>query len=187
MTECSIHNCIPVKLNLDIDPPEVLWMKMENYRFTEPMFDDSVKKSGTLSEQPIKTTITKLIELDRPGIKNIPKGFIFHVGRCGSTMLSNALQQLENALVISEPSTINTTLEYQILDRNIYHDKDVSTFEILHALISRYANTENQNCFIKLTPFSVVPCVNFSVASVVSANVFTNASPYRLMLLFRNQ
>lgn len=39
-----------------------------------------------------------------------PTGFIFHISRCGSTLLANALKTANQVLVVSEPRPVTETL-----------------------------------------------------------------------------
>lgn len=49
-------------------------------------------------------------ELGQIDAADAPAGIIFHVGRCGSTVLSQALKQLDNLIVYAEPLPINELL-----------------------------------------------------------------------------
>jgi hypothetical protein len=54
----------------------------------------------------------RLEELERicEAIEREPTGFIFHMSRCGSTLISRMLAAVERALVISEPEAVNDLL-----------------------------------------------------------------------------
>ncbi len=86
------------------------WCFMGNKRLTEPFFDDTISKR---CREPFnllfrhQTPIEFLGELNEfsEGLK--PSGFIFHLSRCGSTLVSQMLAALEQNIVISEAAPID--------------------------------------------------------------------------------
>ena len=79
-----------------------------------PMFSDLPRPRG------VSCRVTTLKELladarwrlggqgGRPALE--PSGFVFHLSRCGSTLIANALQTAPGALVLSEPEILAEVL-----------------------------------------------------------------------------
>ena len=95
---------IPTKFIKDENGNETIleWYRRTDFRFTEPFFIDTMNRFGWELEK--KTSdghelLHYLKDLDLPD----PSGFIFHLSRCGSTLVSQMLSKDPNNLVLSEP------------------------------------------------------------------------------------
>jgi hypothetical protein len=87
---------------LDADP-WATWIYTPDHRFTEPFFEDSVKAC-------LSNPFTALFRCDMPlglAAPIRPQGFIFHMSRCGSTLISRSLAAAESTLVISEAGPLD--------------------------------------------------------------------------------
>ena len=82
-------------------------------RFTEPFMHETVQR---LLRDPAVLLFRQRIEIERaaewcgrnPGMK--PAGFIFHMSRCGSTLVAQMLSQIARNRVLSEPAAIHSVL-----------------------------------------------------------------------------
>jgi hypothetical protein len=90
--------------------PMADWIRMGERRFSEPFFEDTVQQ---LLYHPFHcafrrvTPLADLAEL-RPGVA--PAGFIFHMSRCGSTLLARMLSAVTKNIVLSECSPLDAVL-----------------------------------------------------------------------------
>jgi len=89
---------------------EVEWCWMGHDRFLHPFFDLTIQHAQRLPFNALFTHRTSIDELvawhaARPGIP--PTGFIFHMSRCGSTLVSRMLAALPENVVISEAGPID--------------------------------------------------------------------------------
>jgi hypothetical protein len=148
MRDAVTNDYFPVRIDLNNKSPEISWMRRENLCFTDPMFDHTITKTKVAGEPIITTEMSAIshVAAAKPDIS--PAGFIFHVGRCGSTILSNALQQIKNTIVLSEPSTINSLFETKLLsNENI-------TSQTLKDLLRIYSSPGN--CYIKFSSWNTL-------------------------------
>jgi hypothetical protein len=89
------------------------WSDFGHQRLRDPFFEGSVQRCR---HKPFNrlfhhcTPITALSEWlkDRPALR--PSGLIFHMSRCGSTLVSGMLASLDHNLVISEAAPIDTVV-----------------------------------------------------------------------------
>ena len=93
--------------------PEIDWCLTAGERFNQPFFDDSVRDLVTRPFNRVfrrRTTIAAAEELvaEHPGLT--PSGFIFHMSRCGSTLVSQMLAAREDSVVLAEPMAIDSML-----------------------------------------------------------------------------
>lgn len=102
----ALADLTPVAVQF-IPEPLITWMDLRGLPFTEPFFRDTVAKGA---DRPLALSgIDELRALDdRPTLP--PALFIFHVSRCGSTLLSQMLAALPSNTVVSEPASLNAVL-----------------------------------------------------------------------------
>lgn len=97
----------------DVEASVVEWIWCDSPRFTEAFLDDTFTRLMRHPANSLFRRQTTLAELEAwvarsPGIP--PTGFIFHVSRCGSTLLAHLLGRLDGALVLSEPGPVDSLI-----------------------------------------------------------------------------
>jgi hypothetical protein len=104
---------VPIRLDWHNSSPFANWAYFGRTRFTEPFFEDSVRRafrhpfnSLFLRQTPLETM--GALQASEPGLS--PSGFIFHMSRCGSTLISQMLAALPQTVVISEAEPLDTVL-----------------------------------------------------------------------------
>ena len=101
----------PIRFDLSGAAPVVDWADLSEERFVEPFFDQTVARwaSGPRARPLVRTGLEALVALDNePSLE--PAGMIFHLSRCGSTLVSRLLGTLPGAVVLAEPSPLNALL-----------------------------------------------------------------------------
>nr|WP_251010154.1 sulfotransferase family protein [Pseudomonas fluorescens] len=89
------------------------WCWFGEARLSQPFFGDAVEQALRLPFNQAFRRQTPLSVLDQwrqqsPGLR--PSAFIFHTSRCGSTLISQMLAQLDDHIVISEPPPLDALL-----------------------------------------------------------------------------
>ena len=97
-------------------------------RFLEPFFNQSIK---ALLKENLPQKLTPLAALAQIPAINPPSGFIFHVSRCGSTLISRSLAEVARHRIISEAYIVNQLLLTPDIDQA---DKGPLLKGLLHAL-----------------------------------------------------
>ena len=101
----------PIRFNLSAPTPTVDWADLTAERFIAPFFDQTVARwsTGPDAQPLVRTGLDALVALDREPSLN-PAGLIFHLSRCGSTLMSRLLSTLPGVVVVAEPSPLNALL-----------------------------------------------------------------------------
>jgi hypothetical protein len=86
------------------------WCWLGGERFTDPFFDGTIEMAQRRPFNRLFTHRTRIAELGSwyvasPGMA--PAGFIFHMSRCGSTLVSQMLAALPENVVISEAGPLD--------------------------------------------------------------------------------
>jgi hypothetical protein len=111
MDVAALARLTPVALNLAPPIPCIDWGDLGVVRFTDPFFDQTVNRwaGGKPPPRLIRTDLSALRAFDGASGRD-PCALIFHMSRCGSTLLSRLLATVPEALVISEPQPVNAFL-----------------------------------------------------------------------------
>ncbi|HEV3165938.1 MAG TPA: hypothetical protein VGZ22_18055 [Isosphaeraceae bacterium] len=115
----QLSGWIPIRVVAGTSGPLVEWCYLGDRQLVAPFFEQSV---GECMRQPFNLVFrhqTPIESLDEwsaasPGLS--PAGFIFHMSRCGSTLISQLLASLPSTVVISEAEPIDTILRISAVD-----------------------------------------------------------------------
>lgn len=111
MELADLAHWTPVRVDFSGPAPAVDWANLSEERFVEPFFDQTAARwaSGPRASQLVRTGLDGLIALDaEPSLE--PAGMIFHMSRCGSTLVSRLLSTLPGVVVLAEPSPLNSLI-----------------------------------------------------------------------------
>jgi hypothetical protein len=101
---------VPLGIDFTCEPPQVRWQPWDGSRLTEPFFDDAVARVRRDAGRPLPVETTPLAAWAASPPLVEPAAVIFHVSRCGSTLLSQMLAALPGTLVISEAPVFDDIL-----------------------------------------------------------------------------
>lgn len=107
---------LPIRIYWGEGQPIVDWCQPAKARFIDPFFDQTIEDCMSDPFNLLFRQQTPIEALDQrsqvaPGIN--PTGFIFHMSRSGSTLISQLLASLPRNIVISEAPPIDATLRAQ--------------------------------------------------------------------------
>ena len=113
---------IPIRIYWNGRTPVVDWCWVGTRRFTEPFFDHTIDHCMRLPFSSLFRPQTPIDSLSEryaiaPGLQ--PRGFIFHMSRCGSTLVSQMLAALPGTVVLSEAGPIDSVLRAQFRDPSL--------------------------------------------------------------------
>src|SRR5258708_4780469 len=113
MTTPHLAGWIPIRLYRTKSGPMVDWCHLGTTLLTDPFFVETIEHSFRRPFNLVfrhQTPIEVLGEWQavQPGLP--PNGFIFHMSRCGSTLISQMLAALSQNVVISEAGPIDYVL-----------------------------------------------------------------------------
>jgi hypothetical protein len=101
----------PIRFDFSGRVPVVDWADLTAERFVDPFFDETVARrlSGPHARPLVRTGLEALVALDNePSLE--PTGMIFHLSRCGSTLVSRLLRAVPGVVVLAEPAPLNALL-----------------------------------------------------------------------------
>lgn len=150
---------VPIQIKLQQSRPVVEWCYVGARPLTEPFFDQSIQN---LMSQPFnllfrhRTPIEMLAERYeiKPGLQ--PTGFILHMSRCGSTLVSQMLAALPRTIVISEASPIDAVLRAHFRIPGLTDDERVDWLRWMVSALGQQRRGDEKYFFIKLDCWNTI-------------------------------
>jgi hypothetical protein len=96
---------IPVAVDTNAPAgPVVEWCRFGETRFAEPFFEQTVRRARA---RPFNLAFRPRTALEEETPGPLPAGLIFHLSRCGSTLVGRMLAALPETVVLSEPPPVD--------------------------------------------------------------------------------
>jgi hypothetical protein len=144
----------PVQIDVSGPAPAVHWADLTAHRFVDPFLDQTVARwaSDPNARAVVKTGLEALAALDsEPSLD--PAGMIFHLSRCGSTLVSRLLGTLPGVVVVSEPGPLNTLLG---LGADRLDEADlVAAVRLLVRALGRRRHGDERRLVLKTTSWNI--------------------------------
>jgi hypothetical protein len=149
----TLHDWTPVHVSALTG--EIEWA-LVGAPFAEPFFEQTVDRAMRDPFNLAFSRRTPLATLDAlaEGVPELaPAGFIFHMSRCGSTLIAQMLAQLSPAIVLSEPQPLDALLRFR--GRGV---DDATLCRWLRGMVSALARpqTGGRRLFVKFHAWHVL-------------------------------
>ncbi|MCW3104209.1 MAG: Aspartyl/Asparaginyl beta-hydroxylase [Bacteroidetes bacterium] len=143
---------VPSKVFMDKSGLRFRWTYTGTKRFTEPFFSDTLAVCKGLPEnrQRVETPVEELFRHAEAIDAIEPSAFIFHVSRCGSTLLSQMLSESERCIVLSEVPLLDDLLRLDLSYPGMFDEKLTDRlFKAAVRLYARRSEKRETHLFIK--------------------------------------
>jgi hypothetical protein len=180
---------VPARIHFDGEPPSVLWINLGDALYDEPFFDQTIERVIGNNPGPsgLTTGLDALTSFSKTRSSIRPTGFIFHMSRCGSTLVSNAFKRIGGSVVVSEASPMNVLLspyspdywpctseQYRALQHKLLRG-------LINALGARRGGRERYY-FIKFTSWNLLSLAAVRRAFPAVPSVFIYRDPVDVMV-----
>ena len=135
------------------------WAWLGDRQFDLPFYEDTVRQSGSL---PLSQFLRARTGLDAllAGWRAepdpvVPAGLVFHLSRCGSTLLARMLQQWPGCYAASEPEPLDAIIQWASLAQ-LPDSEKVTLIRAMVAAIGRNRPSSEARFFIKLDCWHIV-------------------------------
>ena len=179
----SLRGWTPVRFfQRDDGQPAVEWLQFGEERFNAPFFLQTVRDARDRNFPRWETPAEVLSELAQTSPDLPLSGLIFHLTRCGSTLVTQMLAALTANVVLSEPEPIDEILRS---DRWL-RPADSSTRTgwlsgLVHAWgVRRFP--EERRLFLKLDPWHVLDLATIRAAYPGVPTVFLYRDPVEILV-----
>jgi hypothetical protein len=154
-TEHPLKNWLPHQLSYqEKDGWKLAWMDLEDIKITAPFFEQTISECSIKRKEKYRIASCSSIDFltsvaeEVPHLK--PNAFIFHVSRCGSTLITQAFSEEEQNIVISEAPLLDEILRAEEKDPKITLTEKKHLFKAAINLMGQFRNTKESAFIIKL-------------------------------------
>jgi hypothetical protein len=151
MSAESLQGWTPVRLYQSPEGPMVDWCRLGPARCTKSFFEQTVTETLRSPARMLfrrQTPAAVLENLDTlvPGIP--PTAFVYHLSRCGSTLVAQMLASSPRNLVLSEPPPIDQVLGGWVPNDDATHSRRIAWLRGMVRALAQPRAGESR-CFIK--------------------------------------
>lgn len=154
---------LPVELRFNTNPPSATWMEFGTTGLSHPFFVDTVEKlrSGVSPARELATAMEAILETGGELPAVVPAGLIFHISRCGSTLLANSLKIADGTVVVSEAGPItNLFLPYATsiapYPLHLWQRAQAMLLESLARIFAHYRTGQTERLIIKFASWNIL-------------------------------
>jgi hypothetical protein len=160
MNSHPLQNWIPFRLDFYEKDLNCRWLYIADKTYTEPFFHESTAKCGNFEENrkffKAVSTLEGLIEFTENLPTIAPTAFIFHVSRCGSTLLAQLLSLDEQNIVLAEPPIFDEVLrEIAFKNTDISEETINESLKAVVKFLGQKRTGLEKNLFIKLDSWHI--------------------------------
>lgn len=174
-----MHGFVPYELKRRDGRIVLDWLQMGRCAFVDPFFRDTILRRMRHEPRPPRrrTDAEALRAVDESGSALAPTGFVFHVSRCGSTLLSRMLAASRRHLVLSEPDPVNELLIHSHRIRR----PQLLLRRLLGALAQPRRGGE-RHCFVKFSSWNLFHEPTIARAHPSTPRVFVYRDPLEVLV-----
>lgn len=181
----DLHNWMPIRVYWREGTPIVDWCYMADERFTQPFFDITVQRRlldhfSLLFRHQTSLDFVRRIVGQIPHLQ--PTGFIFHMSRCGSTLVAQMLASLERNIVISEAPPIDSVLGSINVDPTITDEQRISWLRGMMGVMGRKRRGDENGYFVKFDSWNTLDLALIERAFPDVPWVFLYRNPIEVMV-----
>ena len=160
MNTHPLKNWIPFQLDFHEKELYCRWLYVGDKKYTEPFFHETTGQCKRFEENrksfQAVSTLEGIIDFSKNMPSLAPTAFIFHVSRCGSTLLAQLLSLDEQNIVLAEPPIFDEVLrEIAFQKPEISEQKINESLQAVVKFLGQKRRGEEQNFFIKLDSWHI--------------------------------
>jgi hypothetical protein len=134
------------------------WIYTGARRFREPFFSETIRdclKSPFAIAFRQESRLDCMDEAELAARAIAPSGFIFHMSRCGSTLVAQMLASLPRALVISEPPPLDAVLQAHLRLPELSFEEQIAWVRRMALALGQPRTGSETHYFVKLDAWHV--------------------------------
>jgi len=141
----------PTQIRWTPSGPLVDWCHLGDLRFAEPFFEQTIERAMAHPFNLLFRRATPLSAMLAPAEPELrPAGLIFHMSRCGSTLVSRMLAVSPENVVLSEPGPLDQILRARTRLPGLTDAQLVALLRGMTAALGRRRHPEERALFIKV-------------------------------------
>jgi hypothetical protein len=161
------------------------WAYVGSGPFREPFFEQSVVRWRSKPFNRLfryATPIDRLADAQRRRSQLAPTGFIFHMSRCGSTLVSQMLAASARHIVISEAEPIDTVVQARRARPDLTEEEQIEMLRAAVGALGEMRSGDEQHVFVKLDSWHATALPLFRRAFPSTPWIFLYREPVEILV-----
>ena len=184
VSELRFDGWIPFRAYWQGSEPGLEWCYLGANRFSHPFFETTLhlevqKPFNALFRFRTPVAMLREWHAASPGLR--PAGFIFHLSRCGSTLITRLLGSLPENLVLSEPGVLDAMIRAHERAPGASAEERVAWLQWLVSALGQKRTGEERRLFIKFEPRNTLDFPLIRLAFPYVPWVFVYRDPVEVM------
>ena len=150
----GLDSWLPIRVGWETGSPFIEWILAPETRFIEPFFEDTVQQ---VLRHPFHQAFRRTTDLNElTGHSGLPPaGFIFHMSRCGSTLISQVLSASDRNLVLSEAPPLDSILRAHLRDSEFVCERRARLLRAMLNALSQPCRPAEERVFVKFDCWNI--------------------------------
>lgn len=179
MNEAEVHGWLPVGIGFESSGVTARWLEFRASELVEPFFQQTIRRLR-MRRPPVREQVSDVKALVdyADGLPSVPPAVvIFHVSRCGSTLLVNALKTGDRVVALSEARPISALSSPVLVRKLAGHDRSLQgRRRLLDSVVQLFAHDSGQ------APKVVIKCNAVSVLEISQMRAVWPAVPFVVVI-----
>jgi hypothetical protein len=161
------------------------WVHFAGERLVAPFFEESLRRASSRPFNRMfsyRTTLDDFLATAKPEEALVPDGFIFHMSRCGSTLVAQMLAALPSNIVVSEAAPLNAAVQLSGSLPHLSPDRHVRVLTAMVAALGRRRLGAEWHYVIKLDSWHTLALPLFRRAFPQVPWVFVYRDPVEVLV-----
>jgi hypothetical protein len=160
------------------------WYHFAGETLNTPFFFDARSRAATRPFNQLfryRTAFNDFIRAEREGAV-APSGFIFHMSRCGSTLVSQMLGALPGTISVSEPDPLDTIVQLPLVAQGVSTELHIAAVRAMIAALGRNRDGTTHRYFVKLDSWHTLALPLFRAAFPDVPWIFLYREPVEVLV-----
>jgi len=161
------------------------WQHFGDQRLTAPFYEDSIRRARRSRLNTFfrpRTSLATLVDTPPPDAAGAPDALIFHMSRCGSTLVSQMIAAMPGSVMVSEAPPLDTIVQIAQLNPQVTLNERVALLRGMVAALGRDRFGDRQRYVIKLDSWHSLALPLFRAAFPDTPWLFLFREPVAVMV-----
>ncbi len=155
----ALHGWVPARIHEEGGRLRVDWCHLGGQRFTDPFFDETLERRLRHPFAMLfrhQTSMEDLVarQASQPGLP--VRGLVFHMSRCGSTLVAQLLAALPRHIVLSEAGPVDTVLRAHQRLPGLTDAQRIDWLRAVVGALGQQRHPDERAVFLKLDAWHVL-------------------------------
>ena len=176
---------LPIAIVPAVRELAIEWAHFGGAPLTAPFFEDNLRQARSLPFNRVFRQYTPLSALAKtpPGEdQRVPDGFVFHLSRCGSTLVSQMIGSMPGSAVISEAPPLDAIVQLAHTNPGVPLDERVRLLRAMVGVYGRDRTGDTRQYVVKLDSWHALALPLFRLAFPETPWIFLYRDPVEILV-----